>query len=386
MHRTGVAKLPLHYGRAPRYLVNRMQKLAYEIVTIMVDEYGSEHFLERVSDPFWFQALGCVLGYDWHSSGVTTVVTGILKKAIVIEKHGIVVCGGKGRTSRKTPDEILANGRKFGFSDQTILSIQYASKMSAKVDNVAIQAGYQLYHHAFFLAENKKWAVVQQGLCATDRTARRYHWLSDNVRNFVIEPHNAIACDVKREKALDMTAKDSDGCRKASVDIVSESPHRVIDTFASILHNNQKSLNQWIPTAVARKNTRHHQAKFMTMPWSINWRTMQNLYDFQPKNYEELLAFKGVGPATVRGLALIAEIIYGERPSWKDPVKFSYAYGGKDGVPFPVDREAMDKSIEILKQTVEEAKIGDKERIHSLQRLRTFLLQGSKESEDLDAR
>lgn len=244
MQRTGAAKLPLHYGSAPRYLVVRMQKLAREIVNIMVDEYGPEHFLVRVSDPFWFQALGCVLGYDWHSSGVTTVVTGILKKAIIPEEHGMIVCGGKGRASRKTPEEILTNGEKFGFSDMTIKSIQYASKMSAKVDNTAIQAGYQLYHHAFFLNEDKKWAVVQQGMCPLDRTARRYHWLSDNVRSFVIEPHNAIACDVKRDKALDMTAEQSEGCRKASLDIVNESPNRVISALTSVLPTNQKSLSQ----------------------------------------------------------------------------------------------------------------------------------------------
>jgi hypothetical protein len=382
VQRTGFAKLPLHYGRAPRYLVVRMQKLACEIVNIIVDEYGPDHFLEHVSDPFWFQALGCVLGYDWHSSGVTTVVTGILKKAVIPEEHGIVVCGGKGRASRKTPEEIMTNGERFGFSDNTIKSIQYASRITAKVDNTAIQAGYQLYHHAFFLNEDRKWAVVQQGMCALDRTARRYHWLSDNVRSFVIEPHNAIACDVKREKALDMTAKQSEGCRKASIDIVKESPNRLRNTLVSALPDSQKTLSQWIPT-VSEDSIRQRQAEFMNMPRSINWKTMKKLYDFQPKDYEELLAFRGVGPATVRGLALVADVIYGEKPSWKDPVKYSYAYGGKDGVPFPVDREAMDKSIEILRQTVKEARIGDKERIHSLRRLRAFVPQSSEGSKGL---
>ena len=382
MQKTGVAKLPLHYGRAPRYLVIRMQKLAHEIVNIIVDEYGPDHFLERVSDPFWFQALGCVLGYDWHSSGVTTVVTGILKKAIIPEEHGIGVCGGKGRASRKTPEEIATIGEKFGFSDKTITSIQYASRMSAKVDNTAIQAGYQLYHHAFFLNEVKKWAVVQQGMCTMDRTARRYHWLSDNFRSFVVEPHSAIACDVKREKTLDMTAKQSEGCRKSSVDIVNENPTRVMAALASVFPNSQKSLDHWIPT-VQGYDVRQRQTEFLTMPRSINWKTLKKVYDFQPKNYEELLAFRGVGPATVRGLALVADVIYGDKPSWEDPVKYSYAYGGKDGVPFPVDREAMDKSIEILRQAVAEARIGDKERIHSLQRLRAFVPQSSSPSKRL---
>jgi hypothetical protein len=278
--------------------------------------------------------LGCVLGYDWHSSGVTTVVTGILKKAIIPEEHGIVVCGGKGKASRRTPEEIMINGEKFGFSDSTIKTIQYASRMSAKVDNTAVQTGYQLYHHTLFLTKDRKWAVVQQGMCALDRTARRYHWLSDNVKSFVVEPHNAIACNVEREEALDMTAKQSEGCRKASVDIVNESPNRLANALTSLLPNSQKTLSQWMPT-VSERNFGQHPIDFIHMPMSINWKTIKELYDFQPKNYEELLAVKGVGPATVRGLALVAEIIYGEKPSWKDPVKYSYAYGGKDGVPFP---------------------------------------------------
>jgi len=382
VQRTGIAKLPLHYGRAPLYLVVRMQKLAHEIANIMVDEYGPDEFLKRVSDPFWFQALGCVLGYDWHSSGVTTVVTGILKKAIIPEEHSIVVCGGKGKASRRTPEEIMINGEKFGFSDSTIKTIQYASRMSAKVDNTAVQTGYQLYHHTFFLTKDRKWAVVQQGMCPLDRTARRYHWLSDNVKSFVVEPHNAIACNVEREEALDMTAKQSEGCRKASVDIVNESPNRLANALTSLLPNSQKTLSQWMPT-VSERNFGQHPIDFIHMPMSINWKTIKELYDFQPKNYEELLAVKGVGPATVRGLALVAEIIYGEKPSWKDPVKYSYAYGGKDGVPFPVDRKAMDKSIEILKQAVEEAKIGDKDKMHSLQRLRIFIPQNPEDSKRL---
>jgi hypothetical protein len=375
VYRTGFAKLPLHYGRAPRYLVVRMQKLAKEIVNIIVNEYGPDEFLRRISDPFWFQALGCVLGYDWHSSGVTTVVTGILKNAIVPEEHSIVVCGGKGRASRRTPEEIMNGGEKFGFSESTIRSIQYASRMSAKVDNAAIQAGYQLYHHALFLTKDRKWAVVQQGMSASDRTARRYHWLSDKVKNFVIEPHNAIVCDVEKERALNMTAEQSEGSRKVSVDIVKENPNRLINTLTPVLHNGQKLLSQWIPTD--SECSCKEPIDFISMPRSINWKTMKKLYDFQPKNYEELLAFKGVGPATVRALALIAEIIYGEKPSWKDPVKYSYAYGGKDGVPFPVNRKAMDDSIMVLKQAVEAARIGEKDRMRSLQRLRYLIPQSS---------
>lgn len=177
-----------------------MAKLAKETVGIIVDEYGSAEFLRRLSDPFWFQALGCVLGYDWHSSGVTTVLTGVLKTAINPEEHGLAVCGGKGKASSRAPLEVSSAGEKFGFSTAKIESLKYASRMSAKVDNAAIQAGYPLYHHAFFVTEKSAWAVVQQGMNVEDRTARRYHWLSEHVEQFVVEPHNAIVGDAKEKR------------------------------------------------------------------------------------------------------------------------------------------------------------------------------------------
>jgi hypothetical protein len=372
MQRTGVAKLPLHYGKAPKWLVVRMQKLAKEIVTIIVDEYGTGEFLKRLSDPFWFQALGCVLGYDWHSSGVTTVVTGVLKQAVIPEEHGLAVCGGKGKISRQTPLEIGQIGEKFGFPDGKIGSLQYASKMSAKVDNTAIQAGYQLYHHAFFVDENGRWAVIQQGMCPQDRTARRYHWLSENVKNFVVEPHNAIVGDARREIALDMTAKESEGCRKASVDLACEPPKKLMRLIMSIRPAYQKSLEDWLPKT-AQTSWADYPIDVLSMPANINWKALQQVYEFKPRNYEELLGFRGVGAATIRGLALIAELIYGEKPSWKDPVKYSFAYGGKDGVPYPVDRKAMDESIRILRRAVEDAKLGDKEKLNALNRLRFFI-------------
>jgi len=377
MQRTGIARLPLHYGKAPKWLVVRMRKLAREIVTIIVDEYGAGEFLKRLSDPFWFQALGCVLGYDWHSSGVTTVVTGVLKQAIIPGEHGIAVCGGKGKISRQAPLEIEKIGEKFGFSTSNIENLRYASKLSAKVDNTAIQVGYQLYHHAFFVTEDSKWAVIQQGMCPQDRTARRYHWLSENVKNFVNEPHSAIVGDAKREIALDMTAKESEGCRKASVDIANEKPNKIMRLIMSLRPAYQKSLQDWLPKT---SETAWHEYPIdvLSMPANINWKALQEVYEFQPQNYEELLAFKGVGPATVRGLALIAELIYGEKPSWKDPVKYSFAYGGKDGVPYPVNRRAMDESIQILKRAIEEAKIGDKEKLQSLQRLRQYIPESRK--------
>ena len=371
MYRTGVANLPLHGGKAPSWLTGRMRKMAKEIASIIIEEQGTANFIARLSDPYWFQAFGCVLAYDWHSSGVTTVVTGILKGALSPEEHGMAVCGGKGKTSRKTPSEIVAVGEKFGFSQETIDNLTYTSRMTAKVDNTAIQAGYQLYHHAFLVTKDEKWAVIQQGMSDEDRSARRYHWLSDNTKCFVEEPHNAIACNIKRERALNMVAKQSDAARKASVDLSKEPTRKLMNLIQSSSKPlNQSSLHQWLPKT---SDPWMQTQTTLNMPRNINWDTLERVYEFQPQNYEELLSVKGVGPATVRGLALVAELVYGEAPSWDDPVKFSFAYGGKDGVPYPVNREAMDESIEILRQSVQEAKIGDKEKLESLQRLRRFV-------------
>jgi hypothetical protein len=367
MYRTGVANLPLHGGKAPSWLTVRMRKLAKEIANIMIEEQGTATFIQRLSDPYWFQAFGCVLAYDWHSSGVTTVVTGILKSALSPEEHGIAVCGGKGRTSKKTPSDIALVGEKFGFSEQTIKTLTYNSKMAAKVDNTAIQAGYQLYHHAFIVTKDEKWAVIQQGMSAEDRTARRYYWLSDNVTNFVVEPHNAIVGNAKREKALNMVAKVSEGTRKASVDLAKEPTRKLMNLIQSTAKPlYQKSLQDWLPKTA---NPWQQTLNTLNMPRNISWDTLSRVYEFQPQNYEELLSVKGVGPATVRGLALIAELIYGEKPSWQDPVKYSFCLGGKDGVPFPVDRKSYDEIIEFFQNTVKRAKIGDKEQINALKRL-----------------
>jgi hypothetical protein len=299
------------------------------------------------------------------------VVTGILKGALSPEEHGVAVCGGKGKTSRKTPGDIVAAGKKFGFSEQTVDDLTYTSRMTAKVDNTAIQAGYQLYHHAFLVTKDEKWAVIQQGMSDQDSSARRYHWLSENTKSFVEEPHNAIACNIKRECALNMVAKTSDAARKASVDLSKEPTKKLYSLIQSTARPlNQTSLQQWLPKI---SNSWIQTQTILNMPRNINWDTLARIYEFQPSDYEELLSVRGVGPATVRGLALVSELIYGEAPSWEDPVKFSFAYGGKDGVPYPVDRKAMDESIEILKQSVQEAKIGDKEKKQSLQRLRNYV-------------
>jgi hypothetical protein len=345
-----------------------MIKLAREITTIIIDEYGRDEFLRRVSDPYWFQALGCVLGYDWHSSGVTTVLTGVLKNAVKPDEHGMAVCGGKGRASRRTPEEISQVASQFNLGTGKIEALQYASRMSAKVDNTAIQAGYQLYHHAFFMTEGGKWAVVQQGMSDQDRTARRYHWLSEHVQSFVVEPHDAIVGDTRKGNVLNMTAKESEDCRNASTDLAKEKPERLIRLLESVRPLTQPSLQEWMP----KLGLRNHAVEGFSMPKTLNWKLARRLYETQPENYEQLLGVRGVGPATVRGLALVAELVYGTPPSWRDPVKYSFAYGGKDGIPYPVDRKAMDESAQILKSAVENARIGSREKLKSLQRLKEF--------------
>ncbi|MFQ6075051.1 MAG: DUF763 domain-containing protein [Candidatus Bathyarchaeia archaeon] len=369
LKKVGIANLPLHHGRAPAWLVTRMRSLASQIVTVIIDEYGTDELLNRLSDSFWFQSLGCCLGYDWHSSGVTTVVTSVLKHAITPEEHGLAVAGGKGRFSRKTPEEIEAIGRVFEWSEGQVRSLQYASRMSAKVDNTALQAGYPLYHHAFFADREGRWVVIQQGMNVEDRTARRYHWLSHHVKSFVNEPHEAVVCDVTKERVLNMTAQESDGCRKASTDIINESPNRVKRLFTSLRHPDQETLERWIDN---EDPTRSYGMSVLSLPRHIDWKALKKAYEAKPRDYEELLSIRGIGPATVRGLALVSEIIYGEAPSWRDPVKYSFAYGGKDGVPRPVDRRAMDESIRFLKDAIDRSKIGNKERMRALRRLHPY--------------
>ncbi|KAA0001415.1 MAG: DUF763 domain-containing protein [Thermoplasmata archaeon] len=349
MPKTGVANLPLHYGKAPRWLYKRMVKLADAISGIIIYEYGEEKFLELLSNPYWFQAFSCVLGYDWHSSGTTTVTTAALKQAL--EKYGIAVAGGKGMAS-KTLQEIERKAEKFEVDAERI---KYASRMAAKVDTAALQDGYNLYHHAIIFTSNGKWAVVQQGMNAETRYARRYHWIW-KIKDFVEEPHAAIVG--KKGVALDMTAKESEEARKISVDIAKEKPNKLAKQF-KILRQHQQTLEGTIV--------------LLDMPRRINWDALKAVYEIQPRNYEEMLAIKGIGAATVRALAYVSDLIYGKPPSWKDPVKYSFAVGGKDGVPYPVNRKAMDEATHILQLSLEEAKIGEKEKLHAIKRLKEFV-------------
>jgi hypothetical protein len=368
MVRTGVANLPLHGGKAPRWLFNRMVALSKGIIEVMVLEYGKEEFLKRLSNPFWFQSLSCVLGYDWHSSGTTTVTCGALKEALDPTEHGLAIAGGKGKASRKTPQQIEEIGNTYNFSSSKIDKLKYSSKIVAKVDNTAIQDGHQLYHHVFLITENGKWAVIQQGMNDVTGYARRYHWFSDQVNNFVCEPHNAIFGEKNKPTVLNMVSKKSDSTQKICVDLVNDHPRHLKNDWAKLtIISSQKTLDNW------KKPGKNDFVECLDMPRSINWIKMKEIYDFQPKNYEDLLAIRGVGPNTVRALALISDLIYGEKPSWQDPVKYSFTVGGKDGVPFPVDRRAMDESTDILKSGIDQARIGNRDKLHAIKRLNTYV-------------
>ena len=368
MSKTGVANLPLHGGRAPRWLFKRMVSLSRGIIDVISYEYGKKELLRRLSDPFWFQALSCVLGYDWHSSGTTTVTCGALKVAINPEEHGFAMTGGKGKASRKTPQEIEKIGESYNFSTAKIEDLKYSSRMAAKVDTTAIQDGHDLYHHVFLFSENGLWAVIQQGMNEQTNYARRYHWLSNDFESFICEPHNVILGEKRELNVLDMVSKDSQSTQKISVDLVSDDPQHLKRDWAELTrHQNQRTLDNWAQSEVDIK-----PFECLDMPRSINWAKMKEIYDFQPKNYEELLGMSGIGPKTVRALALISDLIYGQKPSWKDPVKYSFAVGGKDGMPYPVDRMAMDESTEIIRQGIQQAKIGKNERLHALKRLHNF--------------
>jgi len=356
MHRSGTATLPLHPGDAPPWLFKRMVALGREVSKVIVFEYGTEAFVERLSDPFWFQSLSCVLGFDWHSSGTTTVTLGALKEAIDEENLGVKIVGGKGRSMRKTPGELELVADEFGLDDERL---KHTSRMCARVDNNAIQSGHTLYHHSFVIDEGGVWAVIEQGMRPEDKTARRYHWLSKEVKSFVEEPHKAILGQRERE-VLNMVARESEEARRISVDLAKE-PTQKLQNLIIEAKKGQATLDDFTG------------ARYLRMPFSIPWKRIRRIYEIQPRNYEELLAVEDVGPSTIRALALISELIYDKPPSREDPVRYSFTVGGKDGVPFPVDKAAMDRATEVLKSAIDNAKLGSDEKLRAVRRLEAFV-------------
>jgi hypothetical protein len=352
MRRTGTADLPLHGGRAPAWLFTRMSRLARALVLAMREDAPPSALLSRLSDPHWFQAFGCLLGFDWHSSGVTTTVCGALKDGLrgLEAEVGLFVAGGKGATSRKTPGEIARASETTG---RDLSALAYASRMAAKVDSAAVQDGYQLYHHTFVFTPGADWAVIQQGMSDATRYARRYHWLSASVADFVSEPHAAVVAEHREPRVLNLVAGEGEAHRTAIAHVAREErPESVVRALS-------------LPP-------RHHVIASEDVPGPRLGKILLETYERRPETFERLLALPGVGAKTVRALSLAAEIMYGVPATFRDPAAFSFAHGGKDGHPYPVHRRTYDATIHYLETAVRRARVGDRERLDALRRLETL--------------
>jgi len=347
--RRGIAELPLHYGAAPVWLFERMKRLVRAVAEVIVAEFGAEELLCRLSEPFWFQSLGCVAGFDWHSSGLTTTLGGAIKEAVKgLEKDlGVFVCGGKGRASRRTPDEIRQFAERFGLDGEKLVQV---SRLVAKVDSTALQDGYQIYHHIFIATVKGKWAVVQQGMNTGTRWARRYHWLSEGLNSFVVEPHKGIAGEPSNQ-VLNMVAVEAEMARGATVEIAGQHPDQTV----------KQILKLGLPG--------HHPILDTDIAPGYLHKVLLKTYENPPSDFAGLLLAPGIGPKTVRALALLAEVVYGAPLSFRDPVTYSFAHGGKDGYPYPVNRADYDRSILFLEKGIKEAKMGQKEKLEALKRL-----------------
>jgi uncharacterized protein len=349
MKRSGSADLPLHYGYVPIWLVERMAKLGLAIVENILLDYGKDDLLRRLSDPFWFQSLGAVMGMDWHSSGITTSVMGALKRAVNphSKELGIYICGGKGKYSKQTPDELLKISDRIGLDGNYLVK---CSKLSAKVDNTAIQDGFQLYTHNFILSDTGKWAVIQQGMSDKSKTARRYHWLSDSLTSFVNDPHTSIYGQ-NTGYILNMADSQAKGSRNGVMQIAAENPERMISEINKLVMPN------------------HHDVQAKDVDLKRLGAVLWLAHEKQPTDFEELLLLKGLGPRTLQSLALVSEVIHGTPSRFKDPARFSFAHGGKDGHPFPVPIKVYDETIGTLQNAVYKAKIGQSEKAEAIKRL-----------------
>ena len=407
---SGHADLPLHTGTVPRWLADRMMVLGTLITESLVENFGPEEVLVRLSDPLWFQSFGAVMGMDWHSSGITTSVMYALKRGLNprAKELGIYVCGGRGKYSRMTPDELLGIADAEGLDGDALVR---NSKLVAKVDNNAVQDGFQLYQHNFVLTRNGSWAVVQQGMNTAEKKARRYHWCSTNLRSFVEEPHSGVVGDNKG-KILNLTDSQADKARSSILEMSREEPERMINEILQI----EKPASEIIllqdggvtgVSPVRRGSTQRSAGEGETSPLSMpeqlelfpelaNERSivmpshhevreqdvdlkrlggvLATAYNSQPKDFEELLLTPGLGPRTLQSLALVSEVIYGTPSRFTDPARFSFAHGGKDGHPFPVPLKIYDESIRILRDSIEKSKLGYKDKSDCIRRLHTVAL------------
>jgi len=359
LRRTGTADLPLHHGRTPRWLFERMVRLSRAILLALAEEYGTPGILDRLSDPFWFQALGSLLGFDWHSSGLTTTVCGALKEALrpLSRELGLFPAGGKGRAGLRTPEEIEAWAEREGFDP---LPLRRSSRLAARVDTAALQDGYELYHHALFFDRGGQWCVIQQGMNPQTRYARRYHWQGAGERNsapggFASDPHRAVL-GPPVGAVLNLVAKEAEELRRGVVELAREKPEKVMKEWMRL---EERKLS------LPPRHSLHRRDISPARLYSVLLRT----YEQAPRDFEQLLETPGLGPASLRALALLAELLFGAPPSFRDPARFSYAHGGKDGHPYPVRREVYDHTTAVLEKAVLRARMGEVEKREALRRL-----------------
>jgi len=351
--RSGFADLPLHGGRVPAWLATRMTTLGTAITEAVIHHYGRDAFLSKLSDPFWFQAFGSVMGMDWHSSGITTSVMGALKRGLNVRGRdlGLYVCGGRGRHSRRTPDELRALGDRLGLDADALVR---TSRLTARVDNNAIADGFQIYLHTFVLAEDGQWAVVQQGLNEQSGTARRYHWHSAAVRDFTSAPHTAI---VGPPAGLIQNLVDAQAApaQHAMLQLTTESPDRIVS-----------EVRAWTAP-------RHHDVRVEDVDLKRLGAVLALAHERELSDFASLLLVEQLGPRTLQSLALVAEVIHGTPTRFQDPARFSFAHGGKDGHPFPVPLKTYDETIAVLRRSLQRARVGDTDRLDGLKRLDRFV-------------
>ena len=363
MVRSGAADLPLHYGYVPQWLADRMAKLGLAVTEVLLADYGKQEVLRRLADPFWFQSLGAVMGMDWHSSGVTTSVMGALKRAVNPHSRelGIYICGGKGKFSRQAPEEIWKVCESTGLDGAEMVR---SSRLSAKVDNTAVQDGFQLYMHCFVLSNEGQWTVIQQGMSTGNSTARRYHWHSADMRSFVDEPHTAI-CGPNQGEIINLADHEAGPARGAVLSLTKEKPETMMQDVQRLV------LPAHRPIAASRQLIlpSHHDVRAEDVDLRRLGAILWLAHDHQPSDFEELLLLEGVGPRTLQSLALVSEVIHGTPSRFRDPARFAFAHGGKDGHPFPVPIKVYDETIGILQASVHKAKLGQSEKLDAIKAL-----------------
>jgi hypothetical protein len=352
MQRSGFADLPLHGGHVPAWLAERMTRLGTAIVENVVLDYGTSALLSRLSDPFWFQALGCVMGMDWHSSGITTSVLGALKRGVNPRAHelGITICGGRGRHSRQTPAELVAMADRHGLDGQALAR---TSRLTARIDNNAIADGFQLYLHSFIVSVQGEWAVVQQGMNPGARTARRYHWHSAAVRDFTEEPHTAIV-GPNQGAIMNLVDGHARPARDAMIELVRQSPGKTLAEARRLIA------------------PRHHDVRADDVNLERLGAVLAVAYERDLHDFASLMLTEKLGPRTLQSLALIAEVVHGTPTRFHDPARFSFAHGGKDGHPFPVPLKTYDESVAVLRSALDSARVGDREKLDGFARLERF--------------